>query len=324
MNVKRSNQLFLLVTVFHMTLSLLVSALYYGLGFKMDSMVSSFLSELLILVPALVFLWIEKMDAQEKGQPVPKAASILRLKKIRFSTVLLVFVISILITPLVGLLNAISMMFVDNEVLLMNEQFSDMPWIFYFLIVGVAAPVCEEILFRGVIYRGLLKSGNVVKAAFWSALFFGLLHMNFNQAPYAFVLGAVMAILLETAGSLWAPILLHFFINSRSVFSLVILELASKLTGEEQLLEESLGMASDPALYRSSLMMTIPVFLVMALVMTPVIYPVLKAMAAREGRKEYVSWLFKERKTHKAKVLSWTGILAMVLCLAYMILTLFV
>ena len=50
-----------------------------------------------------------------------------------------------------------------------------------------------------------------------SSLLFGLMHMNFNQAPYAFALGVAMAVLVEATGSLWSSVLMHVIFNAQSV-----------------------------------------------------------------------------------------------------------
>ena len=38
----------------------------------------------------------------------------------------------------------------------------NLPFLLTFFLMAVFGPVCEELCFRGVVYRGYLKSGNVV------------------------------------------------------------------------------------------------------------------------------------------------------------------
>ena len=64
-------------------------------------------------------------------------------------------------------------------------------------MMALFGPFCEEFCFRGVVYRGYLKSGNVTGAVLLSSLLFGLMHMNFNQAPYAFALALPWPCLLK-------------------------------------------------------------------------------------------------------------------------------
>lgn len=89
--------------------------------------------------------------------------------------------------------------------------------------VGVAAPLVEETLFRGVLYvplrRGLGAAGAIVA----SSLVFGLVHFDFAVLPMLGIIGLACAILREATGSLKAPMVLHGVWNSGA---LVVLTLA--------------------------------------------------------------------------------------------------
>ena len=50
-----------------------------------------------------------------------------------------------------------------------------------------------------------------------SALIFGLLHLNFNQMPYAVYLGIVFALMVEATGSIYTSMLMHFLLNGFNV-----------------------------------------------------------------------------------------------------------
>jgi len=82
----------------------------------------------------------------------------------------------------------------------------------FFLIV-VVAPVSEEMMYRGLLFRSLQRTYPLVVAAFWSGLIFGMIHIQPNTIiPLAF-LGFLLARCLAATGSLWMPILLHSFNN---------------------------------------------------------------------------------------------------------------
>ncbi len=82
------------------------------------------------------------------------------------------------------------------------------------LILGVAVPsVGEEFLFRHVFYKKLSVYGDKVYIIF-SALCFGLFHINPSQILYAFLLGIILAGVYLRTKKLWIPILLHFLLNS--------------------------------------------------------------------------------------------------------------
>lgn len=64
-----------------------------------------------------------------------------------------------------------------------NDYMSQLaqPNVFAFLTVVIAAPILEEILFRGVILQGLLKNYLPAKAIIWSSVIFGVAHMNISR-----------------------------------------------------------------------------------------------------------------------------------------------
>ena len=81
------------------------------------------------------------------------------------------------------------------------------------LFACVAAPVLEELLFRGVILRGFLRRYTRTFAIFWSAALFGIAHLNIYQLATAVALGIVAGWLYERCRSLWPCILLHATYN---------------------------------------------------------------------------------------------------------------
>ena len=87
------------------------------------------------------------------------------------------------------------------------------PGVVPILFSCVAAPVLEEMLFRGVILRGFLRQYSRTFAILWSATLFGIAHLNLYQMATAIVLGIVSGWLYERCRSLWPSILLHAAYN---------------------------------------------------------------------------------------------------------------
>ena len=83
--------------------------------------------------------------------------------------------------------------------------------------VAILPAIIEEFLFRGMIYRGILNKGNKQIAIIISALLFALLHMNFNQMCYAFVMGLAFAFVIYLTDNLTVSILLHMLFNAFTV-----------------------------------------------------------------------------------------------------------
>lgn len=82
-----------------------------------------------------------------------------------------------------------------------------------FLMIAVAAPILEEWLFRGIILKYLLKKISPWKAIIYTALAFGVFHMNPWQFLYATVLGILLGYMYWKTRNLFYPIIIHFVLN---------------------------------------------------------------------------------------------------------------
>ena len=81
----------------------------------------------------------------------------------------------------------------------------------------IAAPLCEEIVFRGYLYPVMKKFGGIRVATLSSALVFAAAHGNLTAMLPLFIFGCVLVFLYEKTGSLWAPIASHFCFNGATV-----------------------------------------------------------------------------------------------------------
>lgn len=87
-----------------------------------------------------------------------------------------------------------------------------------FLTIAVAAPLLEEALMRGIVLDGMLKNYKPWKAIVWSAVLFGVLHLNPWQFVSAFLIGLVMGYLYWKTKSLWLCIIIHAVNNGTAFF----------------------------------------------------------------------------------------------------------
>ena len=96
-------------------------------------------------------------------------------------------------------------------------------WLAFYGAV-IQAPIIEEALFRGIIVGGLLAHRSKYQAAIWSAILFGIYHLNPAQFPVAFILGLVFAWWIIQTGSL-LPCLLGHALNNFLVITLARLKI---------------------------------------------------------------------------------------------------
>jgi membrane protease YdiL (CAAX protease family) len=86
------------------------------------------------------------------------------------------------------------------------------------LVTAVAAPVCEEVFFRGMLFRLLRRRFPLWVAVVLSAAAFGLAHaspaINLALLPVFFYMGVVLAVLYLRSGSLTNTMLLHAINNA--------------------------------------------------------------------------------------------------------------
>lgn len=137
------------------------------------------------------------------------------------------------------------------------------PW--GYLVIGLLAPLSEEIVLRGAILKELLKSE---KLSTWtaiaiSALFFALVHMNPAQMPHAFLIGLLLGWMYYRTGSILPGVAYHWANNSVAYVMYALypdpdMKLIDIFKGSEQHVYMALGFSLLillPALYQLHLWM---------------------------------------------------------------------
>ena len=206
------NRLFLVTVIW-----ILLSGIFLGfIPFvrSMDATQLMLLSQLLYLMPVIGFMIINKVDPR-KWMP---------FKPLKLSVIAMVILYAVLMIPVTSWLNLLSMLFVRNAFESSQSELTQNALWVNMIVMAVIPPICEEFTFRGLYYNGYRQRG-VWCAILGSALAFGLMHMNFNQFCYAFVLGIAFGILLEATGSIFATMTAHFVINGWSTALMAVSKL---------------------------------------------------------------------------------------------------
>jgi uncharacterized protein len=89
-------------------------------------------------------------------------------------------------------------------------------WPVQVLLIVLAAPIGEEICFRGMLFGGLRRNLARIPAALVAGLIFGGLHAltGISAVPPLIVFGFILCLLYEKTGSIVPGILLHMLNNS--------------------------------------------------------------------------------------------------------------
>jgi len=84
------------------------------------------------------------------------------------------------------------------------------------LLIGAAliGPICEEIIFRGVILEGLSKQYKPINAIVFSAFVFAIIHLQPLQVINAFFIGLAFGWIYLRTKSLWVCIFAHVLYNA--------------------------------------------------------------------------------------------------------------
>lgn len=84
------------------------------------------------------------------------------------------------------------------------------------LFTAVLPSICEEITHRGMLIDGYSKLG-YKKAIIFSALLFGLTHLNIDQFFYATIIGILLGFITMITGNIIPAIIIHFMNNAINV-----------------------------------------------------------------------------------------------------------
>ena len=80
-------------------------------------------------------------------------------------------------------------------------------------VMGLLPAVCEELLFRGVIFNAFREYGTKCAVVF-SALMFAILHMDVTNFIGPFVMGIVFGLMTVKTNRLIYPMIAHLFVNT--------------------------------------------------------------------------------------------------------------
>ncbi|GAB4524118.1 MAG: type II CAAX endopeptidase family protein [Pleurocapsa sp.] len=93
----------------------------------------------------------------------------------------------------------------------------------FFITASVAAPIFEEIMFRGFLLPSLTRYIPVWGAIVVSGLIFAVAHLSLSEVLPLATLGIILGIVYTRSRNLFAPILLHSLWNSGTLISLFVL-----------------------------------------------------------------------------------------------------
>lgn len=108
-------------------------------------------------------------------------------------------------------------------------DFGSQTGVFAFMLMVVAAPILEELIFRGIILDGLLKKYSPEKSILLSSLLFGLVHLNPWQFVTGFIIGIFAGWIYYKTKSLSLTIIIHAAANLSGYIMRYIIDMDSSM-----------------------------------------------------------------------------------------------
>ncbi len=260
-------------------------------GYTDNNLVILLSSQVILVIPSIAYLMIYKINP----------CKAIRFHKIGLSSVVLIVLFAFLITPLMNFINAISLLFVRNDISnVINNIVENNSFLLSIFIVAFIPSILEEAVYRGIFYNEYRKV-NPLKGMLLSAFLFGLMHGNINQFSYAFAMGIVFALLIEATNSIISTMIIHFIINGASVLLLEVypklLYLLERMYGSEKFnAKEMIDAVQNSSAESLDLAMVLQYGLT-AIVPTILAFIVYRTIARNSGRWESVKNIFRKDST---------------------------
>jgi membrane protease YdiL (CAAX protease family) len=206
--IRHANLLYLTVVLLQLVLGSVLQSVQLGWGVVASEV-------LFVLLPAVAFLRLRRIPLKEglRLNPIsPLTAALCVL--LGFCAYLFTIVIQAVMTQLTGM-----PMFPVSEGSIAKDALSLTG---VFVGMAIAAPLCEDLLMRGVVQGIYERRRPTWFAITVPAVMFGLFHFSLSGTPGLLVLALLLGWVVWRTGSVWAGVLLHFGVNATSAVSAVL------------------------------------------------------------------------------------------------------
>ena len=299
MDYKRANRAYLYMILSTIAFVIIYAGWIIVTGSEISVIMNNAFCELMILIPALI---VVLYSGDRLSVMIP-------FRKIKISSVLFTLLYTVMLYPMSMLANAISMLFVENRVIELSDAILKLPMWQMLLSIGLFGPFVEEVVFRGVMLHSYQRSGRIIGSVLLSSFLFGLMHLNFNQFFYGFLLGIMLALLVEATGSVLPSFIAHAIFNSLEV--LLMYKTPGFLDGAESILK-------GKDLLSGAILQSIGIYFIIAVIATAIAVCIAYKISEIEGRNEFFAGIPRCRK-QGYKLLSVSVVIAVIISFAYML-----
>jgi membrane protease YdiL (CAAX protease family) len=221
-------------------------------------LILSFGQFMFILVPTIILVMLQDNDLKGTFSLFPPKVSVLILSVIAILAIQpflqsFVYVQNKLIFSLPvdrELINSIKEVFDTLEAMTLKlvQAYSPLEFILVVFVIALTPAICEEFLFRGLVFKNFQKVITAGKSIFFTGLFFALFHFHpFNLIPLI-VLGCFLTYIVYHSGSIIPAVVCHFINNLIAIIAVYLYGSETigtpEMTGMEELQYIGLGVLS--------------------------------------------------------------------------------
>lgn len=214
-----------------------------------------------LVIPAIIFIRYKKLNFIET----------FNLKKFSIVNIPLVLMLTILMQyPLAAVSDLTGYFFGDQLGFIFDDIVSSSSFFLLFISIVVSPAICEELLFRGLIFNRYKNRVSIKTLIVMNGLLFGIFHLNVQQFSYAFIFGVIASLVVYLTDSIYPAMIMHFVNNFLSIV--------------EMKFPESYFSALDYLMFKGEGIFYIGVTIILSILASIMIYVVLKYMAKFNGR----------------------------------------
>jgi len=161
----------------------------------------------LYLVMLIVFFYFKKNKTDKITKPI-------KIKKL----LIYIFIASLSFVCLYPIIVCIDSLLVKCGVRLsvLSYELTTRNYFISLISLVIAPAVCEELLFRGIIFNGLKKHGKTF-AIILTTIMFSLFHMSLSQTAYPLLMGLLLGVIMYYEENIYYCIAVHMTNNFLSL-----------------------------------------------------------------------------------------------------------
>ena len=166
----------------------------------------------LILGTALLFSYVFKLSFR----------SVFSIRSVSLKTFLLGIPISLSLVSLMQWLMIYQMKYLPTPKIFMDSmhdtfQSQDLSITMSIFLFGISPGICEEMLFRGVIFKSFLQRFKPWQAILFSSMMFGFLHFSIYRFIPTTLIGIILSCVVYITGSIFPAMWIHALVNVTSL-----------------------------------------------------------------------------------------------------------